>query len=163
MEVPASGPDRVTLDAEYVYSDSGRVTNRLWAGRIEEFAARDAQRTELSDGLELDFFDRYGAVTSILTARQGTILQDQHRMEAREQVVFTNAKGERLETERLIWSQDSDRVYTDRPVRVVRGKSVIHGIGLTANADFSRYRILRPTGELYVEPTDTLAPDAQAE
>ena len=163
VEVPASGPDRVTLDAEYYFSDSGRVSNHLKAGRIEEYATAHDRRTELSDGLELEFFDTKGEVTSILTARRGTIMQDRHRMEAREQVVFTNRQGERLETELLIWSQDSDRVYTDHPVRVVRGRNIMHGKGLLANADFSKYRILHPSGELYMEPTDTLAPDAEAQ
>ncbi|MBK8339896.1 MAG: LPS export ABC transporter periplasmic protein LptC [Flavobacteriales bacterium] len=161
VEVPAEAPDRVTSNAEYFYSDSGRLSNRLRAGRIAEYTAKETRRTELSEGIELTFYDRQGKEGSVLTARNGTILPNEKRMIVRDHVVFLNAKGERLETEQLIWSQDSDRVHTDRPVRIARGRDIIHGVGLEANEDFSRYSIRKITGELYVDPGDTLAGDAQ--
>ncbi|MBK7270526.1 MAG: LPS export ABC transporter periplasmic protein LptC [Flavobacteriales bacterium] len=161
VEVPAEAPDRITSNAEYFYSDSGHLSNRLRSGRIAEYTAKGSRRTELSEGIELTFYDRTGAEGSVLTARNGTILPDQKRMVVRDQVVFVNAKGERLETEQLIWSQDSARVHTDRPVRIARGRDIIHGVGLEANEDFSRYSIRKITGELYVDPGDTLAGDAQ--
>ncbi|MCB0795302.1 MAG: LPS export ABC transporter periplasmic protein LptC [Flavobacteriales bacterium] len=163
VEVSDSGPDKVTFNAVYLFTDSGRIQNRLAAGRIEEFMHREDRRTELGDGLELTFFDRAGAPGSVLSARRGTILPDAERMIVRENVVFVNRKGERLETEHLIWSQDSDRVYTDKPVRIARDRDVIHGIGLEANEDFSKYTIRQITGTLYVDDGDTLAADAQAQ
>lgn len=155
VELPAAVPDRVTHDAEYLYSDSGIVRNRLRAGRIVEWTA-GRQRTELSEGVELLFFDAQGAPGSTLTARRGVILPGQKRMEVYEQVVFVNARGDRLETEQLNWEQDSARVYTDKAVRVQRGADVIHGMGLVAAEDFSRYTIRKVTGEIHLED-DTLA------
>ncbi|MCB0764631.1 MAG: hypothetical protein KDB84_08005, partial [Flavobacteriales bacterium] len=58
------------------------------------------------------------------------------------------------------WDQDSGRVHTDKAVRVERGANVIHGQGLDAIEDFSRYTIRRITGVLHLEPEDTLATDA---
>ena len=162
IEVELNAPDRITSAAEYLYSDSGRVTNRLRAGRIAEWSTGERKRTEMSDGVELVFFDRKGEEQSKLTARRGLILPKEKRMEVYEQVVFVNEKGERLETEQLTWYQDSARVRTDKAVRVQRGPDVIHGMGLDAAEDFSSYVIHRITGQLYV-PDDTLATDAQAE
>jgi LPS export ABC transporter protein LptC len=162
IEVELNAPDRITSTAEYLYSDSGRVTNRLRAGRIAEWSTGDRKRTEMSDGVELVFFDRKGEEQSKLTARRGLILPKEKRMEVYEQVVFVNEKGERLETEQLTWYQDSARVRTDKAVRVQRGPDVIHGMGLDAAEDFSSYVIHRITGQLYV-PDDTLATDAEAE
>lgn len=162
VEVEQSSPDRITERAEYLYSDSGRITNRLRAGRIAEWSA-DPGRTELSGGVELVFFGRDGAQQSTLTARRGLILPNEKRMEVYEQVVFVNSKGERLETEQLTWQQDSARVRTDKAVRVQRGPDVIHGMGLDAAEDFSSYVIHRITGQLYLPPDDTLAADAQGE
>lgn len=155
VELPASVPDRVTEKAEYFYSDSGVVRNRLRAGRIAEWTA-EPKRTELSEGVELLFFDAQGKPGSTLSARRGLILPGQKRMEVMEQVVFINAKGERLETEQLTWEQDSARVHTDKAVRVQRGEDVIHGQGLDAAEDFSRYTIRRVTGVLQLG-SDTLA------
>lgn len=162
IELELSAPDRITTTAEYLYSDSGRVSNRLRAGRIAEWSSGEGKRTEMSDGVELVFFDRTGAEQSKLTAWRGLILPAEKRMEVYEQVVFVNDKGERLETEQLTWYQDSARVRTDKAVRVQRGADVIHGMGLDAAEDFSSYVIHHITGQLYV-PDDTLATDAQAE
>lgn len=158
IEVPADAPDRLTTDAEYYYSDSGRVRNRLRAGTIAEYTAGEQPRTELGNGVELTFFDSTGHEGSRLTARRGRIWGKQRRMEVEEQVVFTNVRGERLETEQLIWSQDSDRVYTNRPVKVTRARDIIYGQGLDAEQDFSRYTVRRITGTLFLERSDTLAP-----
>ncbi|MEZ4789580.1 MAG: LPS export ABC transporter periplasmic protein LptC [Flavobacteriales bacterium] len=160
VEVGRNAPDRITTEAEYFYSDSGRVTNRLRAGRIAQWSTGQQERTEMSDGVELVFFSRSGAQQSRLTARRGLILPKEDRMEVYEQVVFVNSKGERLETEQLTWYQDSARVRTDKAVRVQRGADVIHGMGLDAAEDFSSYVIHRITGQLYV-PDDTLANDAE--
>ncbi len=157
VELPEAVPDRVTKQAEYLYSDSGIVRNRLRAGTITEWGGADG-RTELSDGLELIFYDAAGAPGSRLTARRGLIEERTRRMEVMEDVVFVNAKGERLETERLVWVQDSARVRTDQAVRIQRGQDVIHGLGLDAAEDFSSYVIKRVTGMVHLA-ADTLADD----
>ncbi|MBL8002172.1 MAG: LPS export ABC transporter periplasmic protein LptC [Flavobacteriales bacterium] len=157
VDLTPSGPDRVTRNAEYLYSDSGFVKNRLRAGLVNEFAGKDARRTEIDSGLVLTFFDRQGREGSELKARRGRILTEQKRMEVEGAVVFTNARGERLETERLVWSQDSHRVHTDRPVRITRAQDILFGQGLDATEDFSRYTIRRITGSLQLD-RDTLAP-----
>ena len=158
VELPAAVPDRVTEEAEYFYSDSGVVRNRLRAGRIAEWTT-EPKRTEMSNGVELLFFDALGNPGSTLTARRGLILPGKKRMEVMEQVVFINARGERLETEQLTWEQDSARVHTDKAVRVQRGEDVIHGQGLDAAEDFSHYTIRRVTGTLQLG-SDTLATPA---
>lgn len=159
VDVGGTAPDRITTEAEYLFTDSGRVRNRLRAGRIAEWR-EEPQRTEMSEGVELVFFDSTGAQRSVLTSRRGRILKKEQRMEVFEQVVFVNEKGERLETEQLTWDQDSGRVHTDKAVRIQRGSDIIHGQGLDAAEDFSHYVIHRITGQLYMAADDTLAPAA---
>lgn len=155
IEIPVAAPDRVTTGAEYLFTDSGHVRDRLRSGRIAEWST-EPKRTELSEGLELVFYDALGEQSSVLTARRGVIVPAEKRMEVYEQVVFVNAKGERLETEQLTWDQDSARVYTDRAVRIERGGDIIHGQGLVAAEDFSSYTIRRITGILEMADSDTL-------
>lgn len=158
IEVDKNAPDRVTTKAEYFYSDSGYVRNRLRAGRVSEYLAEGQEHTEMEQGVELTFFDRTGDRGSVLTAERGSILSKEHRMTVHGHVVFTNARGEKLETEELIWSQDSDRVWTTSPVKITRAQDIIYGNGLDANEDFSHYAIRRITGTLVVDEGDTLAP-----
>jgi LPS export ABC transporter protein LptC len=156
VAISQEAPERLTRGAEYFFTDSGRVRNRLRAGQIAEWIA-EPRRTEITEGLELVFFDTLGREASVLTARRGNIVPGDNRMEVFEEVVFTNAKGERLETEQLTWSQDSGRVSTDMPVRIQRRSDVIHGTGLSAAEDFSRYTIHRITGVIELAEEDTLA------
>ena len=155
IDVAADAPDRTTTHAEYFYSDSGKVRNRLRAGVINEYLTEGHEHTAMSDGVELTFYDAAGAAGSLLTARRGTILSKQHRMEVDEQVVFTNVRGEKLETEQLIWSQDSSRVWTSRPVKITRAQDIIYGQGLDANQDFTRYTVRNITGSLALNANDT--------
>ncbi len=160
VDVDRDAPERTTTQAEYFYSDSGHVRNRLRAGRVEEFMTEGRERTALSDGVELTFFDATGKPGSVLTARRGFIHPKTHRMEVEEKVVFTNTLGEKLETEELIWNQDSDRVFTNKPVKITRSQDIIYGQGLDANEDFSHYTIRKITGTLFV---DTVAAAGSAE
>ena len=157
VEVGDTAPDRITTEAEYLFTDSGYVRNRLRAGRIAQWTV-EPKRTEMSEGVELVFFDTTGAQRSVLTARRGRILPAEDSMEVFEEVVFVNDKGERLETEQLTWDQDSGRVHTEKAVRIQRGPDIIHGKGLDAAEDFSHYVIHRITGQLYMATDDTLAP-----
>jgi LPS export ABC transporter protein LptC len=157
IEMPAAAPDRTTFNAEYFFSDGGVVRNRLRAARIDDWTLEPA-RTEITGGLELAFFDSLGEPGSVLTARRGLFIPAQQRMEVYEEVVFVNTRGERLETEQLTWLQDSARVRTDKAVRIQRGRDIIHGQGLDAEQDLSRYTIHRITGVLDIAAGDTLAP-----
>lgn len=151
VSITEGAPDRIIYNAEYFYTDSGLTRNRLRAGVLEEYF-EEPPRTELSQGVELLFYRNDGVEGSVLTADEGSIMQNGRLMEVREQVVFKNYKGEVLETEKLVWSQDSDLVYTEDPVRIIRRMDTIRGVGLYANEDFSRYTIMNPSGEVYVEP-----------
>ncbi|MBP8822729.1 MAG: LPS export ABC transporter periplasmic protein LptC [Flavobacteriales bacterium] len=157
MEVADGGPYRVTTEGEYLYSDSGRVRNKVRAGRILEFNG-DKPQTLLEEGVELTFFQADGRAGSRLSARRGEIEPGGRRMSVSDQVVFVNTQGERLETEKLTWSQDSNKVFTDRPVKITRRNDIIYGQGLDAEEDFSRYTVRRVTGTLFIDRSDTLAP-----
>jgi len=157
MDVVDNGPERITTHAEYTYSDSGLVRNRVRAGTVLEFGGQKPH-TELRDGVELTFFGPDGRAGSRLTARRGEMEPGAHRMSVMDHVVFVNLQGERLETEMLSWSQDSNKVFTDRPVKITRSTDIIYGQGLDAAEDFSRYTVRRVTGMLDIDRSDTLAP-----
>lgn len=157
IEVGSHAPDRITTGAEYLFSDSGQVRNRLRAGTIMKYSGEEPH-TELRDGVELTFYGPDGKAGGTLSARRGKIDGQAKRMMVEEKVVFVNTKGEKLETEQLFWSQDSGRVYTHRPVKITRERDIIYGEGLDAAQDLSQYTVRRITGSLFIGRNDTLAP-----
>lgn len=150
VDLHADGPDRTSTEVEYFYSDSAIVRNRLRAARVEEYMTKP-ERTELTGGIELVFFTASGAEGSKLTAQRGTIRSAERLMRVAGDVVFVNTKGETLRTEELHWVQDSAIIRTDKPVTIERKQDVIHGQGMRAAEDFSRYEITRITGVVAVQ------------
>ena len=65
-----------------------------------------------------------------------------------------DAEGDVLETEYLVWSEDSNRVWTNRPVTIRTTDGVIYGEGLESDARFENYRIIKPRGEMVLEGTE---------
>ena len=149
VDIDNSGPERVTYNAVYFYSDSGQVRNRLKATKVEMYRG-DSSLTKISEGLEMTIFGADGGNNSVLTANNGIIHQKVGTMEVFNDVEFINAKGEKLSTERLIWEQDSDRVYTDQFVRITRGRDTIYGNGMVAAQDMSWYKLTGVIGDFQI-------------
>jgi LPS export ABC transporter protein LptC len=145
-----SFPIKTTYKAEYFYTDSGKVQNKLFSNKLERFAG-DTNYTKLTGGFVLDFYDSKQKVEATLTARNGLIIDSKNYMEAFDSVVFINTRGEKLFTEQLIWMQDSDLVFTDKPVTITSEDGVLYGKGLRSNQNFTKYKILNTTGTANVE------------
>lgn len=104
--------------------------------------------TVMPNGFFVTMFDEDEKTSATLKARFGVRFDISKRMEARHEVVVVNVKGEKLETERLVWDENSKRIYTDAFVKITTGKEVIMGKGLESNQDFSKYEIKEITGTI---------------
>ncbi len=144
-------PVRTSYGVELTYSDSGRKLMKLYAQEMEHFEKEGkGARIEFHKGFHIVFYEN-DSIDSELQAERGTMYENQERMIARNNVVVKNAKGERLNTEKLTWDRDSGKVYTDKFVKITRADGVIHGNGLVAEEDLSKYRIKEITGEWYFD------------
>ena len=65
------------------------------------------------------------------------------RLVAEHEVILSNRKGDILETEYLVWAEDSNRVWTNRPVTITSEQGVLHGEGLESDGRFENYQIIR--------------------
>ena len=59
--------------------------------------------------------------------------------------------GDQLNTELLFWSPAEEKFYTDNFVTIISEGEVHTGKGLSANQDFSSYKILEPAGTIQIE------------
>jgi hypothetical protein len=60
----------------------------------------------------------------------------------------TNDKGERLNTEHLIWDRKANRIYSDVFTTVTSPDKVIYGEGFESEGDFSKYKIRNIKGSV---------------
>lgn len=146
-------PVRTSYGVEMTYTDSGRKQMKLFADRMDHFKGDgdEGGRIEFQGGFHMLFYNSKDSIKSELEAEEGTLYENQNRMVARNDVIVRNAQGERLNTEKLTWDQDSGKVFTDKFVKITREKGVIHGNGLVAKEDLSSYKIQEITGEWYFD------------
>ena len=123
-----------------------RMVSTRGAQREYDFIARAAQIFEhdnmaRAQDIKIVYW-RQGKIASTLTARRGfvnTVTQD---MRAEQQVVMVSEEGAVLRTEKLHWNHKQGRIFTDLPVTVERGTSVMTGVGLQADSELKHIEIL---------------------
>jgi LPS export ABC transporter protein LptC len=145
---PSQVGDSVTL----LYTDSAMLKVVLKANRMLMFDRNVTEPfTVMPKGFFVTMFDEDEKISATLKGGFGVRFGYSKRMEARYKVEVVNLKGEKLETERLVWDENSKRIYTDAFVKISTGKEVIMGKGLESNQDFSKYEIKEITGTIQVQ------------
>ena len=79
-------------------------------------------------------------------------------MEARYNVIVENIqKDERLNTEELFWDQNSNKIYSNKFVKITRGEEVLTGDGLVSDQNFDNIEIVNLKGLIEVEDDEDSA------
>ncbi len=139
--------------ARLIYSDSAIVRVVLHAANMERFVGQEAN-LKLSNGLHVYFYNPLGKPESELKAQEATIDEVNNIMEAVNQVQVLNSQGDLLETEHLIWNQETEKVYTEEFVKITTKDEVIFGKGLESNQDFTKYVIKKISGTIMLNNSD---------
>ncbi len=139
---------------EILYSDSALVRVRITAPLLRNFSERDNPRQEFPEGLKVEFLDSYQQIRSTLIAKTATRFTEKGLVIARDSVVLTTAQQEKLETEELTWDEKTEKISTEKFVKITKPDEVIYGFGLTANQDFSYWKLNIPKGRIKVKKLD---------
>ncbi|NVO31525.1 LPS export ABC transporter periplasmic protein LptC [Hymenobacter lapidiphilus] len=152
------GPTVETRNVLLLYSDSARLRVRLKAPLEQGFESGDRVYPE---GVALTFMDQEGeTVANTITGKYGRYQRNQNLFTIRGDVRVTNvAKQQRMNTEEAFYDQNKASIYTkpETEIKVTTPTEVLTGRGLTANQDFSLYKILDPTGEFTVQEGSPVA------
>ena len=136
--------------AEMLQTENGILKVQIIAETIKRF--QDVQpQLVFSNGLEVVFYNDSGLVRSILKAENAEIDKTNNIMTASESVFLTSSDGKRLETEKLIWDENKNKIYTDNKVIIRTSKELIEGEGFESNPDFSEYSISKIQGTFNFE------------
>lgn len=142
-------PLQTNVDAEYRYTEKGKLQNILKAKKIEQYGGEEPY-IFASGGFEIAFYDSLEKENAWLTADKGHYYESKNKLIAEGNVVLRNIEGEKLETSELIFEQDSSRIFTDKNVKITSGSGIFYGKGLESNDSFTKYRILKPTGDIFL-------------
>lgn len=160
---PRNLPVQTNLNAEYQYSEDGKIKNILKAAQLDQYGG-EKPYIEASGGFHMTFFDSLGGIQAEMTANAGTYYEKEHKLIAWGDVLLFNIKGEKLETSKLLFEQDSSRISTDQRVKISTMDGVLYGNGLVSNENFTKYSILQPTGDVFLdEESDSLVSSPHGE
>jgi LPS export ABC transporter protein LptC len=134
---------------EILYSDSARVKLKMTAPVLNRYHG-ERPYTELPKGVRVEFYDDTLKIISVLTAGYAIRYDTESMMEAKTNVVVINQKGEKLNTEHLIWNERAAKIYSEAAVKITTPDKVILGDGFEANQDFTNYRIFKIKGTINI-------------
>lgn len=144
-------PDISAKNIDFTFSDSARVQVRL-TGPVMHAYEGDESYMVFPEGFRVEFYDSAFNITSTITGNYGIHYREKRMMEARNNVVVINYEtGERLDTEELIWDMKKELIFSNKFVKITSDNGVMFGDGLEAEQDFSKRRIINPSGEIEVE------------
>lgn len=145
-----TGPLMATTNVRTLVSDSAKLKFQLTAPLEQQFENSDIVYPK---GMVVTFYSADGKKTVIntLMAKYGKYEKATNLYTMRGDVRVTNVpQQQRLYTEEMFFDKTKQLIYTDSAmfVKVETPTEYIDGYGLTANQNFSRYSIKRPTGIL---------------
>lgn len=135
---------------ETIYSDSGIIKVKVNAPLLYKYTTPKTI-TELPRGLHIEFYDDNLNVVSQLTAKYAIHYELEKKWEARKDVVVINKKNEQLNTERLIWDERTEKISSDKFVKITTAEEIIYGDGFEADQNFTSYKIFKVKGHITVK------------
>lgn len=148
-------PIRSGKNVELMYSEDALVKVKLSAPIMREFAG-EKPVILMSKGIEVLFYDSLKQVSSKLTSNYAINKLYAKKMEAKDDVVVINEKGDKLNTEHLIWDEKTGKIYSNEFVKITTEDEIIMGHGFESNQDFTKYKINKIKGIINLSDTDTI-------
>ncbi len=149
----SSPEDLPTVEAssfETMFTDSGEVRFSIKAPKLLRYEGDGKPYVEFPQGIELIKYDENHQIISSITANYAKQFEKEDRWEAKNNVIATNAQGDTLKTEHLIWEEKEERIHTEEFVRIIRADQIISGIGFQSDQSLQNWRIKNPRGTIYI-------------
>jgi LPS export ABC transporter protein LptC len=143
-------PSYTGRDFETTLTDSGRIQLIMTSPLVEKYDNRESPYSEFKSGIKVVFYDGQKEPVASVVSRYAKYTQSDNLWELKDSVVVINEKNEKLETELLFWNQTSDRIYTDRFVKVTSANDVILGYGLESDSHLRKRVIKKIRAEFYI-------------
>ncbi len=135
---------------EMLYSSDAKVRAKLNAPIFQRHNDKNPF-IEMPKGLTLIFYNDSFKVSSTLTADYGISYENSHEMIVRDHVQVININGEIMNTEELKWNSQTEKITSDKFVKIQTKEEIIYGDGLEANQDLTNYRIRKIRGTIHLK------------
>ncbi|MDR1864534.1 MAG: LPS export ABC transporter periplasmic protein LptC [Bacteroidales bacterium] len=147
---PEEEPDMTAYNVEMLYSDSAYLQMKFVTPFVKQFTSAQKPRDEFPEGIHVRFYEKTGELKAEITANWAIHDHAEKLWEARSNVVLSNDKGEKLESEQMFWDQEKGIVYSRKFTKYTSetGNTAIGRNGMHAKQDFSEWTFLSSNATL---------------
>ena len=138
-------------------SDSGVTRYRVDTEEWLVFDRKKPSYWAFEKGVYLEQFDSLMNVDASIKADTAYYFDIQKLCKLIGHVDIKNRKGERFNTELLYWNQATEKVYSDRFIRIEQPDRIITGHGFDSNQQMTIYEIKNIEGIFYVDEDEQKA------
>lgn len=122
-----------------VISDSGITRYRIYAEKWDVYDEAKPPYWEFTKGVLFEQFDEQLNIDATFQADYAKYLEESKLWEFKGKVRAINLKGEMFETELMYWNQQTEKIYSDRFVKVTLPTEVITGKGFVADQTMKQW------------------------
>ena len=139
-------PAQESWNNEIIFSDSGFTRAILKAGHILYYSDKDEYL--LNESVKVDFFNKMGNHTSVLTSDSAKIDDKTKNMIAFGNVKVVSDSGVVLITEEMRWNNSTRRISGDKFVTITSPKETLQGYGFESDQNLKDYVIKKVSGQV---------------
>lgn len=155
-------PKQESWDVRFVVTETGAVDEpsrprlEIRSEYMATFESPDSTYTLMRGDARAErvaavFFNEEGGLSATLHADRMILFEKERRFEARGNVVVETPDEKTLESEHLVWYEDTRKVRTPEFVRIVTPRERVQGYNLEADENLETYTLARVTGQVTVE------------
>ena len=140
-------------EVEWFYTKNGAATYRLTSPKVLRFGGQK-EYIEFPVGLEIFSFNTQGEQEVFMKSDYAIQYLDDKIIEAKGTVLLENLKGEKLETEFLVWDEKQNQIFTEALVKITKQGQSIIGEGFESNTSFSKYTLKNSRGIINLDQAE---------
>ncbi len=137
-----SASDEPSMVFEGFRARGTRQGEKQWEARAVRARIDQGRQKALAEQVSITYFQN-GKAVSFAVAGQAEIDLSQYDLKASGGVRLRGLNGVVLISERLSWDNQSQMVSSDDKVSVLRGKSLLTGVGLRADRQLEKVEVLK--------------------
>ena len=142
-----------TEDAYSLISDSGVTRYRLIAKIWDVYDNQDSY-WYFPEGLYVEKFDSIFNIEGSIEADTAYYYDKKMLWHLIGNVKVITLQKEKFETQELFWDERTEKIYSNKPIKIEQADRIIFGEGFESNQSMTNYDIFKTNAVLYVNDSE---------
>ncbi len=140
----ADFPDQESWNSTLIITKDGQKVGVVEAKHFKKYNKKN--KTYISEGLKVDFFNELGQHTSVLTSTGGEVDDRMQDMIAYGNVIVVSDSGMTLYTDTLMWDNKRQKIISEIPVKITSDTDTLFGDSFISDPNLENYEITNSHG-----------------